>query len=206
MSVFFIIYKSIRKVWNAIVALFDFIMTSIVLKGNGVKCGSFLTHGIPYIMVSKGAKGISIGNGFIMNNGINGNPIGCNERCIMFVSPDAEIRIGDNVGISQSALVAVDSSITIGNNVKIGGGTQLLSSDFHSLNCECRRTKQDSLLRISAPIVIENDVFIGTHCIILKGVTIGAGSIIGAGSVVTKSVPAGEIWGGNPAKFIRKCN
>ncbi|MNL65825.1 2,3,4,5-tetrahydropyridine-2,6-dicarboxylate N-acetyltransferase [compost metagenome] len=54
------------------------------------------------------------------------------------------------------------------------------------------------------PIIIEQDVFIGANSIILKGVTIGARSIIGAGSIVTKNVPADEIWGGNPAKFIRK--
>ena len=56
---------------------------------------------------------------------------------------------------------------------------------------------------ISSPIVIEDDVFIGVNCIILKGVTIGARSIIAAGSVVTKSIPADCIAGGNPAKVIR---
>ena len=58
--------------------------------------------------------------------------------------------------------------------------------------------------RKCAPVVIENNVFIGAHCIILKGVSIGENSIIGAGSVVTKNVPANQIWAGNPAKFIRK--
>ena len=55
-----------------------------------------------------------------------------------------------------------------------------------------------------APVVIEDNVFIGARCIILKGVTIGENSVVGAGSVVTKSIPANEIWAGNPAKFIRK--
>lgn len=54
------------------------------------------------------------------------------------------------------------------------------------------------------PVIIKDGAFIGTDCIILKGVTIGEKSVIGAGSVVTKSVPDGEIWAGNPAKFIRK--
>ena len=58
--------------------------------------------------------------------------------------------------------------------------------------------------RCIAPVIIEDTVFIGAKCIILKGVTIGQNSIVGAGSVVTKSIPADEIWGGNPAKFIRK--
>ena len=52
-------------------------------------------------------------------------------------------------------------------------------------------------------MVIEDDVFVGTSCLILKGVTIGARSVIAAGSVVTHNVPPDEIWGGNPAKFIK---
>ena len=84
------------------------------------------------------------------------------------------------------------------------GGTFVYTTDFHSLNKDIRKTSDDLKSRKCAPVIIENDVFIGAHCIILKGVTIGEGSIIGAGSVVTKSVPAGEIWAGNPAHFIRK--
>ena len=58
--------------------------------------------------------------------------------------------------------------------------------------------------RKCAPVVIGDDVFVGAKCIILKGVTIGKGAIIGAGSVVTKNIPARQIWAGNPAKFIRE--
>lgn len=54
-----------------------------------------------------------------------------------------------------------------------------------------------------AKVTIEHDAFIGAGCLILKGVTIGACSIVGAGSVVTKSIPANQIWAGNPAKYIR---
>ena len=53
---------------------------------------------------------------------------------------------------------------------------------------------------------IKDDVFIGAYSFVLKGVTIGNNSIIGACSVVTKNVPDNEIWAGNPAKFIRKNN
>lgn len=95
------------------------------------------------------------------------------------------------------------ANIKILNNVKIGG-TCIYTSDFHSLNAEIRRSKEDLQQRKTAPVTIGNDVFIGAHCIILKGVSIGDNSIIGAGSVVTKSIPSGEIWAGNPAHFIKK--
>ena len=80
----------------------------------------------------------------------------------------------------------------------------MFTTDFHSLDSIIRASSEDQKHKICAPVVIEHNVFIGARCIILKGVTIGENSIVGAGSVVTKSIPANEIWAGNPAKFIRK--
>ena len=81
----------------------------------------------------------------------------------------------------------------------------IMDHDAHSLNHELRRSRADELGDIaSAPIVIGDDVLIGTGCYILKGVHIGPRSIVGAGSVVTHDVPPDEIWAGNPARFIRK--
>jgi acetyltransferase-like isoleucine patch superfamily enzyme len=57
---------------------------------------------------------------------------------------------------------------------------------------------------VTKPVVIRDGAFIGAHTIVLKGVTIGERSVVGAGSVVTKDIPDGEIWAGNPARFIRK--
>ena len=53
-------------------------------------------------------------------------------------------------------------------------------------------------------IQIEENVWIGANCTVLKGVTIGRGSVIGAGSLINKNIPKNEIWGGSPAKFIKK--
>lgn len=178
-------------------------VTLVKFAGNGVKYQNFRTGGIPYVMVARGAKGMSIGKNFAMNNGISHNPIEMPQPCTFFVDRGCSLIIGNNVGISQTALIA-HADISIGDNVKIGGGTCVYTSDFHSLNKDLRRTGKDLKNRKSAPITIENNAFIGARCIILKGVTIGENSIVGAGSVVTKSIPANEIWAGNPAKFIRK--
>lgn len=195
-------YKLIRKVKRNIFSLFDKFRCCLKFIGNGVNYSSFQTNGIPYVMVAIGGR-MSIGKNFTMNNNINGNPIGCYDKCTFFVDSGAELVIGDNVGISQSALVSL-CSITIGNNVKMGGGTSLYTTDFHSLNPRIRAGNEDIAYRKNAPIEIGDNVFIGAKCIILKGVKIGANSVVGAGSVVTKPIPPNEIWAGNPAKFIRK--
>lgn len=201
MNIINLLYKTLRKCCNIISGGANWMMTKVVLKGNNVSFSSFHTNGIPYVMVARGGK-FTIGKNFAMNNGIKGNPIGCYERCTFFVDRNAVLTIGENVGMSQAALIC-HKSITIGNNVKIGGGVCIYDTDFHSLDPEIRCSKEDIKHRAEKPVTICDNVFIGAKSIILKGVTIGENSIIGAGSVVTKSVPANEIWAGNPAKFIR---
>jgi len=84
----------------------------------------------------------------------------------------------------------------------LGGGTLITDTDAHPLDWEDRRNNTGKVL--SAPVIIEDDVWIGAQCIILKGVTIGARTVIGAGSVVTHSIPADSIAAGNPCKVLRK--
>lgn len=64
--------------------------------------------------------------------------------------------------------------------------------------------EMDKINTNNKPVIIGDNVFIGAHSTILKGVTVGNNSIVGACSVVTRSIPENEIWGGNPAKFIKK--
>lgn len=196
------IYKAIRKLFRTISCFIDHIWTSLLLQGNGVKYQNFRSGGIPYIMVARNGE-MEIGRDFAMNNGTKYNPIGCSQPCTFFVDNGCKITIGNNVGISQAALIAL-ADITIGNNVKIGGGAALYTSDFHSLDPEIRASSEDFKHRKSAPITVCDNAFVGARSIILKGVTIGESAVVGAGSVVTKSIPPKEIWAGNPAKFIRK--
>lgn len=199
-----LIYKLVRKIKDIVIETLNNLFAYIILRGNSVKFNNFSTNGIPYVMVARGSMMI-IGKNFKMNNGIKGNPIGCYDRCSFFVDRSKKIIIGDNVGMSQCALVAIDN-ITIEDDVKIGGGVKIYTSDFHSLNPDIRKSNDDMINRKKAPVVIHKNAFIGAFSIILKGVEVGENSIVGAGSVVTKSIPANEIWAGNPAKFIRKIN
>jgi acetyltransferase-like isoleucine patch superfamily enzyme len=152
-------------------------------------------------MVAIGGK-CFIGKGFSMNNGIKGNPIGSYRPCTFFVDRGAVLEIGENVGISQTALIC-HTKIKIGNYVKIGGGTCIYDTDFHPLDPNIRKKENDIQYKHKTPVIIEDNVFIGAHVTILKGVTVGKNSVIGACSVVTKDVPPNQIWAGNPAKFIK---
>ena len=88
--------------------------------------------------------------------------------------------------------------------MKIGGNCYIIDTDFHSIDPEKRKyPDQDRNDTRTAPVTIRENAFIGAASIILKGVTIGKGAVIGAGSVVTRDVPDGQLWAGNPARFIR---
>lgn len=178
----------------------------LFFKLSNVKYGkNFKVYNKIYLIKEKSAC-IEIGDNFIFTSGGCYNPLCRNIKGSIYAQNKAQIHIGDNVGIS-SACIWAKESITIGNNVLIGGDTILLDTDAHNLNYKIRRDiTQDNISANSAPIVIENDVLIGTRCIILKGVTIGARSIIGSGSVVTKSIPKDCIAAGNPCKIIRYFN
>jgi acetyltransferase-like isoleucine patch superfamily enzyme len=130
---------------------------------------------------------------------------------ITFEKSNAKIFIGEETFIGKSNL-AVASSIVIGNNVLISSGVTITDHNSHSLIYSQRRddvldwrnNKKDWSNVVIKPVIISDKVWIGFNSIILKGVTIGEGAIVAAGSVVTKDVSAWTIVGGNPAKIIRE--
>ena len=185
-------------------AKFTTLYTRLKFRANGVRFGAKLrSNGLPILELSLQGH-ISIGNNLQLNNGKYYNMIGRQQPCYFQVAKQGRLTIGNNVGISATAIVC-QLSVEIGDNTMIGGNCVIYDTDFHDLDFR-KRTKQPEELSTvkKRPVVIKNNVFVGAHSTILKGVTIGEASIIGAGSVVTKDVPAGEIWAGNPAKFISK--
>ena len=178
--------------------LYD-ICNNYIFKKNGVIFNSYMIHGI--IKVRNRGK-IKIGEEFIANSGKKQNPIGGDTILRLITEKDGELKIGSNVGISNSTIICWER-IQIGNYVYIGGGCKIWDTDFHSIDPIIRRHKGDTQIKTS-PIKICDYAFIGGGSIVLKGVTIGNNSIVAAGSVVTKNIPENEIWGGNPARFIRE--
>lgn len=137
----------------------------------------------------------------------------------IFESTEGVITVGDHSYIGGSTFIC-RSSIIIGQNVTIAWGCTIYDHDSHSINyLERRKDIDDELGDIQAgvsfiknkdwnvvnskPIIIKDDVWIGMNCIILKGVTIGEGAVVGAGSVVTHDVAPWTVVAGNPAKIVK---
>lgn len=174
----------------------------MILKSHGVVFGKNLQIPGKVSWLIRGAR-ITIGDNFYLSSGNGVNPIASNLQADVYVEPGATLTIGNNVGMSSTRLW-IHESARIGNNVKIGGCVLITDTDAHPMDYMARRSSNEGTK--SAPVVIEDDVWIGAHCIILKGVTIGARSVIGAGSVVTKSIPADCVAAGNPCKVIKSLN
>lgn len=117
----FLIFKFSRKLHQISNKIISRSLTHLLFVANRVKFSGFTSYGIPYLHIARNAKEFVIGDNFRMNNNPLNNPIGCFNRCTFVIHPNAEIRIGNNVGISQSAIVS-HCSVIIGDNVDIGGG------------------------------------------------------------------------------------
>lgn len=138
----------------------------------------------------------------------------------IFESTSGKVKIGNHTYIGGGTFIC-HSSIEIGDNVTFAWGGTIYDHDSHSLDYMKRRQDIDDELDDlrncrnmilnkdwsdvnSRPIKICNDAWIGMNVIILKGVTVGEGAIVGAGSVVTKDVPAWTVVAGNPAKVVKE--
>lgn len=120
------------------------------------------------------------------------------------------IEIGADCYIDGASLIA-EERVTLGDRVILGVQVTIADSDFHPIDPEQRALDCVALSPsgdgkrppfLTRPVTVENDVWIGFGAVLLKGVRVGEGAIIGAGSVVTKDVPAGMFVSGNPARVI----
>lgn len=184
----------ISRINSRVIGRFVLKFNKIVYKGN------LNMYGIPNIYKAKGSK-IELGKGVTIISKDYANPVGIlRPVTLRTMNASSEIKIGDNTGISGS-VVCSQISINIGSNVLIGSNVVICDTDLHPTKIENRRFSNQNIK--SKPIKIEDNVWIGMNSTILKGVTIGENSVVGAGSVVVTSIPENCIAGGNPAKVIK---
>ncbi len=143
--------------------------------------------------------GLAIGRGSII------------EANLIFDRDGASILIGDRTFIGASSIISAER-IIIGNDVLISWGCTIVDHDSHPMEWMQRQNdvlgwfvgSKDWSNVVRSPVVVNDRAWIGFNVAILKGVTIGEGAVVGACSVVTKSVPPYCLVAGNPAKIIRK--
>ena len=154
-------------------------------------------------MRPNGKESIILGQDVSLTARFLTNSVGVTNPVMLECIKDGRILIGDSSGITAAVLSAREM-IRIGAHVKIGANVRIFDHNFHSLDYRYRRKGGGDANHVqTAAVLIEDDVFIGTNSMILKGVHIGARSIVAAGSVVTlKRIPADSLVAGNPAKII----
>lgn len=196
---------SIRKIINGVSCYLNLLS----FRYYGFKVGShFRGIGKIKLKIDLSHGTLSIGHNFILVGGGFRNSISRNMMSCIQVQQSANLVIGNDVRMSDVCIWA-RKEIIIGDFVTIGADTIIMDSNNHSLDWSIRRVectnKKKSMANIKhSAIKIEDDVFIGARCIINKGVTIGARSIIAAGSVVVTNIPADVIAGGNPCQVIKE--
>lgn len=163
--------------------------------GEGTVLGEEFGISAPY-----GQNSVTIGKGCFL------------QARLLLESAKARIRIGSDVFLGSNSILWAADSIEIGSRCTISHGVNIHDTDSHSLSARERHERFLEKMRHgkhlvpenakSAPVIIEEDVWIGFNAIVLKGVRIGRGAVVGAGSVVTKDVAPFTIVVGNPPRVV----
>ncbi len=143
-----------------------------------------------------------------------GDHVSCYAGVSFALGEKGTCSIGDFT-LLNGALIMADERITIGKHVLVSWNVGIADSDFHPIDAAQRRIDTFALAPFykdrpprpplkTAPVVIEDNVWIGMNAVILKGVTIGENSVVAAGAVVSKSVPANVVVAGNPAVIVKQ--
>jgi acetyltransferase-like isoleucine patch superfamily enzyme len=117
----------------------------------------------------------------------------------LVVGPYGKLIIGRNTFINYGCSIAANELIEIGPYCNIGTYVLMMDNDYHNLDPDKRLEMPES-----RPIILEENVWLGSHAIVLRGVRIGSGSVVAAGSVVTKNVLPRTLVAGVPAKIIKE--
>jgi acetyltransferase-like isoleucine patch superfamily enzyme len=190
------------KAWNGIWRWFIYPRVRLLFAINGIQWNPGWTfYGMPIIQKHRLSQ-IIFGPRLSLRSSVRSNALAPNHPVIIATSEEgARLEVGCDFHMTGGTLCSAER-IIIGSNVTVGANSIIVDTDFHPLDIRQRRILPRG--GHTRPVTINDDVFIGMNCIILKGVTIGHGSVIGAGSVVSKDVSDHVIVGGNPAITIRE--
>lgn len=187
------IFKRIKFVLNWLIWVYK---SNRLLRSAVVSGGGKIRYGVKVRIEGT----IDIGKGVCINN----HGIDSIKGTQIFVSKGATLKMDDFSGITATSINCT-TGIFLGKHVKIGAGSLLFDSDFHSTDWRDRiNDGKDSSVIKQAPITIDDHVFVGARSIICKGVRIGEHTVIAAGSVVVGDIPANCLAGGNPCKVIKE--
>jgi len=139
-----------------------------------------------------GRSGIRVGRSLLM--------LGGTAPCELTTHDGGRLEIGDRVFVNYGASISAHRLVQIGNDCKIGQHAIILDCDYHDID----HPLHDGGHGQARSVLLEEGVWLGARVIVLKGVTIGKGSVIAAGSVVTRNVPAGVLAAGVPARVVRR--
>lgn len=179
------------------------------LRRGGVECGPYVWISARPDVALAGQSACRIGNGTFIPSTvqIRGNDRGrivIGERCSLdtlarlFAANDATLLLEENVAIGPFNIINAFDDCTIRRNSMLGPYVNINCADHGMELGEPMRFQQGTY----GPVVIEEDCWIGSHAVILKGVTIGTGAVVAAGAVVTKDVPPYAVVAGVPARVI----
>lgn len=165
------------KIWNELRRWLAYPAVRVLFAFNGLPWGQgWQFYGIPVIQKHRQSI-MRFGRNLALRSAVRSNPLGPNHAVILCTwQGQAALQIGADFGMTGGSIVAAER-ITIGDRVTVGANCTIIDTDFHPLNPEQRRLHTQDVK--TAPVVIEDDAFIGMNCLILKGVTIGAGIPVG---------------------------
>lgn len=193
--------KSVKKLLRGI----RMMPKQFIMRRAGVRVGANVRSYGRVCVARTGGSTIFLAENVVLNADVRRNTLEARGPVILkTLSPRARLSIGKDSGIT-SATISAAWDVSIGDRVLIGAGVLITDSDHHVVNPPAgvsRRHLGSPKSHAEHRVSIGNDVFIGARAIVLKGVSIGERSVIGAGSVVASDIPAGVIAAGNPCRVL----
>lgn len=179
---------------------FSLLFNKVIFEGFSVGKKSKI-YGSFHVVQYKNGK-IFLGDNVLIVSSHSRAGIGIYAKTKLSVFENAQLKIGSNVALN-GCIITAKKKITIGDNTMIAPNVIVVDSDFHIPNNLEQRHNLDCS-DYDKEVCIGNNVWLGMNAIILKGVNIGDNSIVAAGSVVVRDVPAGVVVAGNPAKVVKQ--